>query len=103
MTSPGFESSVRILTKRQPPLYEEYKERWDQESSPNDTAAATTVSEAPELHQQAVEEILEAAVFNLIQELNSNYVDPETRDKWHDLTPVQPTAFVNVNENKECF
>lgn len=99
ITSPGFETTVRTLTKRNPPTYEEYKESEEKREQPEEES----FEQIPELSQQAVEEILEGVVFNLVQELNSNYMNPATKGKWHELAPVQPTAFINIEENRECL
>jgi len=50
---------------------------------------------------QPVEEIIDAAVFNLIQEMSTNFIDPETREDWTDIPAVQPAAFVNITKVKE--
>jgi hypothetical protein len=90
---PDFESQMRKAMRREAPYYDEYKA-----SGPTDS---NLKEGEPKLPIQPIEEILETAVFNLIQEMSANYIDPETRDHWNALSPVQPTAFINVGKYKE--
>jgi len=92
---PGFESFVRSATRRNAPLYEEYKQ-CEKERKNNKGVEPDTMK----LARNQLDEVLEATVYNLIQEMSTNYIKLETRDKWYDLPQVQPQSFVDVDKYK---
>lgn len=100
--SSTFKSFCKVATKRKAPLFEEYASMEGSTSGGNENKNEAVVDEET-IPVQAMSDIMEKSIFNIIHEMAERYAHDSTKQKWFEVPPIQPKALVDVEKYKELF